>query len=107
MENFVKLVLVTAEDGEIGPVDLPQPILDGARERLAEAHVEFPACVAAPLRDPFAGKDWDTVEREYVMHLLERHRWVISRAAREAGLKRSTFDSRMKRLGISKTPPPA
>ncbi|MCK9240740.1 sigma-54-dependent Fis family transcriptional regulator [Desulfocurvus sp.] len=107
MENFVKLVLVTAEDGEIGPADLPQPILDGARERLAEAHVEFPACVAAPLRDPFAGKDWDTVEREYVMHLLERHRWVISRAAREAGLKRSTFDSRMKRLGISKTPPPA
>ena len=107
LENFVKLVLVTAEGREIRPADLPQSIVDGARERLAEVRPELAASVAAPLRDPFTGKDWDTVEREYVLHLLERHRWVISRAAREAGLKRSTFDSRMKRLGISKTPPRA
>jgi len=42
------------------------------------------------------------VEKAYALHLLEKHRWHITRAAREAGLSRSTFDSRLKRLGLSR-----
>lgn len=47
---------------------------------------------------------WKKLEHSYVMKLLEKYRWNVSQAARAAGIKRSTFDSRMKRLGISKTP---
>jgi transcriptional regulator of acetoin/glycerol metabolism len=50
----------------------------------------------------FDGYSWEELERAYVLYLLEKNRWHITRAAREAGLNRSTFDSRMKRLGIRK-----
>ena len=46
---------------------------------------------------------WDEMERFYVERLLDRHKWNISRAAREAGLKRSTFNSRIKKLGFCKS----
>jgi transcriptional regulator of acetoin/glycerol metabolism len=57
---------------------------------------------AAGLHSVFAGLSWDQVERAYVRYLLEKNRWHITRAAKEAGVNRSTFDSRMKRLGIRK-----
>ncbi len=105
MENLVKQILVGAEGSQILAADLPPALLSEARERLGQKLPAVAAAsVAAPLSDPYSGKDWEGVERDYVMHLLERNRWNVSRAAREAGLKRSTFDSRMKRLGIRKVP---
>jgi transcriptional regulator with GAF, ATPase, and Fis domain len=50
----------------------------------------------------FDGYSWEELEREYVLHLLEKNRWHITRAAKEAGVNRSTFDSRMKKLNIRK-----
>ncbi|BBD08688.1 sigma-54 interaction domain-containing protein [Desulfovibrio ferrophilus] len=101
LENMVKLVLVSCDGPEIGPSDLPPTIAAG----LAEGPFGRPVPTTQP-PDPqavYSGKDWENVERDYANHLLEKHRWVISRAAREAGLKRSTFDSRLKKLGIRKT----
>jgi DNA-binding NtrC family response regulator len=57
---------------------------------------------AAGLHSVFAGQSWEQVERAYVRYLLDKNRWHITRAAKEAGVNRSTFDSRMKRLGIRK-----
>ena len=50
----------------------------------------------------FDGYSWEELEREYVLHLLEKNRWHITRAAKDAGVNRSTFDSRMKKLNIRK-----
>jgi transcriptional regulator of acetoin/glycerol metabolism len=50
----------------------------------------------------FDGYSWEQLEREYVIHLLEKNKWHITRAAKEAGVNRSTFDSRMKKLNIRK-----
>jgi transcriptional regulator with GAF, ATPase, and Fis domain len=50
----------------------------------------------------FDGCSWEQVEREYVLHLLEKNKWNVTRAAKEAGVNRSTFDSRMKKLNIRK-----
>ena len=38
-----------------------------------------------------------------IYDLLEENRWNVTRAAQKAGVKRSTFDSRMRKLGIKKT----
>jgi len=104
MENFVKLVLVNTKDSTIGSGDLPTGMALEAREHLGEKRsAQATATGATPLPDPFAGRSWESMERDYITHLLERNHWVISRAARQAGLKRSTFDSRMKRLGLRKT----
>ncbi|SDK58049.1 Transcriptional regulator containing GAF, AAA-type ATPase, and DNA-binding Fis domains [Maridesulfovibrio ferrireducens] len=45
---------------------------------------------------------WTELESTYVLKLLEKHKWNVSQAARAANLNRSTFDSRMKKLGITK-----
>ncbi|MGE4298850.1 MAG: sigma-54 interaction domain-containing protein [Desulfovibrionaceae bacterium] len=49
-----------------------------------------------------ADKDWEEVEKGYALYLLDACNWNISRAAAKAGLIRSTFDTRLKRLGIRK-----
>lgn len=93
MENMVKLILVSSEEDTIQPEDLPHSVLEA--EPLAH-----PDTTVGTLT---FGGSWEDMEREYANHLLKKHHWVISRAAREAGLKRSTFDSRLKKLGIRKT----
>jgi transcriptional regulator with GAF, ATPase, and Fis domain len=51
---------------------------------------------------PFDHYSWRELDKAYVLHLLDKHRWNVTRAAKETGVNRSTFDSRMKRLGIDK-----
>ena len=92
LENFVKQAMVAARGRTISASELPPHIAQGGQPAVCE-----------DLPDPFQGKAWEDVERDYILSLLERSRWVVSHAAREAGLKRSTFDSRMKRLGIRKS----
>ncbi|MFH1155748.1 MAG: sigma 54-interacting transcriptional regulator [Pseudomonadota bacterium] len=50
----------------------------------------------------FGDRTWMDIESAYVRYLLRRHGWNMSRAARAAGINRSTFVSRMNRLGISR-----
>ncbi|NNG47037.1 MAG: hydrogenase, partial [Deltaproteobacteria bacterium] len=50
-----------------------------------------------------AGYSWEEMERDYILSLLEGVKWNIAAAARQAGIKRSTFTARMKRLGIRKS----
>jgi transcriptional regulator of acetoin/glycerol metabolism len=50
----------------------------------------------------FGERSWVDVERAYVLHLMKVHSWNISRAAQAAQIKRSTFASRMRRLGVKK-----
>ncbi|MBW2319223.1 MAG: helix-turn-helix domain-containing protein [Deltaproteobacteria bacterium] len=52
---------------------------------------------------PFNGFPWQEVEKAYAIHVLEKNRWIVTRAANEAGVKRSTFVARMRRLGIRKS----
>jgi transcriptional regulator of acetoin/glycerol metabolism len=40
------------------------------------------------------------MERDYVLSLLERTKWNVTSAADMAGVKRTTFSYRMKKLGI-------
>ena len=51
---------------------------------------------------PFADYSWEALERDYVLYLLNKNKWNITRAAGDAKMNRSTFNSRMKKLGIHK-----
>jgi len=42
------------------------------------------------------------VERAYGLEILEKYKWNVTKASKAAGVNRSTFDSRLKKLGISK-----
>jgi transcriptional regulator with GAF, ATPase, and Fis domain len=107
LENTVKQFQAMVPGDTVQITDLPQQIASYGKEKEENKQNLQPV-----LPNPTAVTDqdvnlteltWMEVERTYVLQLLEKYRWNISMAARSAGLKRSTFDSRMKRLGISKS----
>lgn len=98
LQNTVKYVLATAPGPVVEADDLPLP------PPIAGIAAEAPPPAAGAEEGVVALGDlsWAELDRAYVMHLLRKNRWNVSRAARQAGLNRSTFDSRMKKMGIDK-----
>jgi len=110
MENMVKYILTTVNNVRIGEKDLPAQMLH-------DTAVPIPVAVPMPgahlpallqhglpaLHLAFAEFSWDELERAYVLALLEKFKWNVTRTSQAAKVNRSTFDSRMKRLGIRKS----
>ncbi len=122
LENFIKHILVITRDRRITCADLGCHF-PGAAATLVEARApensvkeigtDIPpaknrAGDAVPAGGQpggasfFEGYTWEQLEHDYVLYLLEKNKWHITRAAKEAGVNRSTFDSRMKKLDIVK-----
>lgn len=108
LENFVKHIIVITPGEVITRDDLSNHFItagEDARNYLRERTDQKKGAAeenrAAPGRF-FDGYSWEELEREFVLHLLEKNKWHITRAAKEAGVNRSTFDSRMKKLNIRK-----
>jgi len=110
LENFVKYILSTVDNDIVGINDIPDHFKKELYQRNADNPFSFPEesvfssnnLSPAPGESPFAGYSWEDLEKDYVLYLLNKNRWNITRAACDAKINRSTFDSRMKRLGINK-----
>ncbi len=109
LENFVRRVIIVTHSELITPEDLrasfgPEELSLGSQPAEVSPDVESPRPSERqePGRPCFEGYTWEALEREYVLYLLEKNKWHVTRAAKEAGVIRSTFDSRMKKLGIRK-----
>jgi transcriptional regulator with GAF, ATPase, and Fis domain len=108
LENFVKYVLSTTENTVVDENDIPnhfkkRGITDEGNELVyEEAASSVGKLDQKAIEFSFSGYSWNGLEREYVKYLLNRFNWNITRAAKEAGVNRSTFNSRMRRLGINK-----
>jgi transcriptional regulator with GAF, ATPase, and Fis domain len=110
LENFVRRIIVVAEGERITRSDLHIHFPEEADHGYSFEPLDFPAEqgeeTAAPRPQSsdaaFEGYTWEGLEKAYVQFLLDRNKWHITRAAKEAGVNRSTFDSRMKKLGIRK-----
>ncbi len=107
MENFVKYLLTTIRAEQIDSSDLPEHLLVSEAPGVPTRPDQSAESQEALLRDTslpcLANLNWEELERAYVLELMERTRWNISKAASIAGLNRSTFDSRMRKLGIRKS----
>jgi len=111
LENFVKFMISTVDKDVIGINELPISMLqkdsypNGITGTVPEDEIKPMSPEPSPgAGDPFAfdGMTWHELEKTYVTHLLNKNKWNITRAAREADVNRSTFDSRLKKLGIRK-----
>ncbi|WP_027182708.1 sigma-54-dependent Fis family transcriptional regulator [Desulfovibrio inopinatus] len=111
MENFVKFLLATVGSSIIRPSHLPPQYRNEApnspRPTMAPLAGAAPTLTSSSemsevTEDPFEGRSWEDVEREYAIYLLEKHKWNVTSAAKEAGLNRSTFDSRLKKLHVER-----
>ncbi len=96
LENLVKYLLATVEGAVVEPRHLPPHLMAGAGGGTAE-----PEGLSQPAQS-LDGLSWQEMERAYVEHLLQKHRWNITRAASEAQVNRSTFNSRLAKLGLKK-----
>ncbi|WP_432734650.1 sigma-54-dependent Fis family transcriptional regulator [Maridesulfovibrio sp. FT414] len=109
LENTVKQFQAMVPGDTIRITDLPPHIATPGSAPKAEDPGRRPPLNSpeqqpqAPITSGLTDLTWQEMEHTYVMGLLEKFRWNISRAAKAAGVNRSTFDSRMKKLGISKS----
>jgi len=110
LENFVKYILSTVDSDMVGVKEIPghfrkEPTntegLTAPSSHDGEQKVSEKISPRKTSGSPFAGYAWKELERDYVTYLLEKNKWNVTRAAHDARINRSTFDSRMKRLGIS------
>ena len=112
LENFVKYILSIVDGVTVCMDDIPDHIIqkdalkkDGRKgSSLNDEEIAFKVSPSLEKSEPsFAHYSWKELEKAYVFYLLERNKWNVTRAAKDAGINRSTFDSRIKKLGIRKT----
>jgi transcriptional regulator with GAF, ATPase, and Fis domain len=105
LKNMVRHLMVVTGGKVISEAALPSHFFGISPAPTAGPPPERPdhAESASPTPVPLARYAWHELERDYMLALLENSRWNISRAARMAGLNRSTFNSRLRRLGIKKS----
>lgn len=100
MENFIRQLVALVPSDTVTVRDLPGRM---GKEQARPAKSEPLASEPEPVPEAgFGDMTWRQVEHKYCMYLLEKYKWNITRAAKAAGLNRSTFDSRIKKMGISK-----
>jgi len=110
LENLVRYLLVATENDYITPQDLPIQFTSQKQPRVVKnlfSSVKNDASHSQPIECIKVGMDfgnvtWEEIEQRYALYLLQKHHWNVTWAARDAGINRSTFASRMKRLGIHK-----
>jgi len=103
IENLAKYLL-TVTEGNINLADLPPPYNLEFKEEYVQQpdSFYFQSEVASPPPTLGTGGSLEEMERAYILSTLEKNRWNITEAARQAGIKRTTFHSRMKKHGIRK-----
>ncbi|MFZ5570133.1 MAG: sigma-54 interaction domain-containing protein [Thermodesulfobacteriota bacterium] len=102
LENLIRYLLVVTDNERILQSDLPSYIRGHGDIRPKSSGLS-PTAVSPACKDlPFTNRTWAEVEREFALHLLNKNNWNVARSASDAGLNRSTFVSRMKRLGIGR-----
>lgn len=113
VENVVRYLIAVNPTGPVGPESIPEQLLqDRDSEAPPLARDKTPPSPARPADlaqspDPavdFAAENlpWEEMERRYALALLEKTRWNVAAAARLARLNRSTFNARLRRLGINR-----
>ena len=111
LENLVRYLLVATDDDRITPLDLPVHFINNRHRRPSEKLIvekddRIPKSLETERYEngvPFENQSWEEIERSYALYLLRKYHWNVTWAAKDAGLNRSTFASRMKRLGIKKS----
>jgi formate hydrogenlyase transcriptional activator len=107
LENVVERAVILSQGPEL---EVPLGELK-MKPATAAASVAVPTAVATPAPEPekkaaSSGKSTlESVERDHILHILEETRWVIagpSGAAARLGVKRTTLQAKMRKLGISR-----
>ncbi|WP_421794046.1 sigma-54-dependent Fis family transcriptional regulator [Hydrocarboniphaga effusa] len=102
LRNTLRSALALSDDRPIGLEHLPGEVLDGEPQAtaapLASAPTSSGKAGATPLSDPL--QELQRSEAQWLVKLLNQHRWGLTSAAAASGISRSTIYRMMKRHGI-------
>lgn len=112
LENLIRYLLVASHEDVINISNLPKNIIDSDHNIIPHVK-EFPKAVEQrPVdesinpglngNDFFRDLKWEEVERKYAHYVLKKNSWNVTRAAKFSGVNRSTFASRIRKLGIKR-----
>jgi transcriptional regulator with GAF, ATPase, and Fis domain len=108
LENLIKYLMVVTDGNTIDPdaisLDFETVGTSGdiVLPQAPGGDIRVPAPVTQAGEIDFGNCTWLEVEKKYALYLLGRNSWNVTWAARDSGLNRSTFASRLRRLGIRK-----
>jgi len=111
LENLVRYLLVATNEMVIPVEKLPKNITDTLEAMPQQQHSSHVVMMpnSHPLSlfqgeplDPFLNKSWEDVEKQYATYILKRNGWNVSKASKAADVNRSTFASRLRKLGITR-----
>ncbi len=103
LENLIRYLMVTTEDDYVELINLPLHVRNP--EINLNPYTELQPQSSGnenDLIDQLCSMTWPQLEKEYVVSLLKKYNWNITRAAKASGINRSTFASRMRKLKISR-----
>jgi transcriptional regulator with GAF, ATPase, and Fis domain len=104
LENLIRYLMVTTPGDSIQAVTLP-PHLREPQAIICDPYAN-PNASLSQVNNEFmvdlTGLTWPGLEDSYVTSLLKKYNWNITWAAKASGINRSTFASRMRKLGINK-----
>ena len=87
LRNIIERLVVMAQDGKINSNDLPQEILDMNPD------------VSGAFGDDLKGATQD-FEKEYIMEIMRRNSWNVTKASREMNIARKTLYKKLNDYGI-------
>lgn len=109
LENLIRYLLVASSGELIHAASLPKNIIDQTQalqtliQGKPESVVELEDTGNCPGGDGgFGDLSWEAVEKRYALYVLAKTNWNVTRAAEFANVNRSTFASRMRKLGIKR-----
>ncbi len=106
LENFIRQLMVLCHEEIVTPADLPSYISGdqcGSETHFTHCSDTFTPFTSEEGPSPtlnMEGLTWSEVEETYAKFVLESSDGNISRASKIANVNRSTFDSRLAKLGI-------
>ena len=113
LENLVRYLLVSTTEIVISLDKLPKNITEATPStQTSEATTSDQIVLGRPFDglsgsykgepDFFKNMSWEDVEKKYAIHILKQNGWNVSKAAKAARVNRSTFASRLRKLGITR-----
>lgn len=97
LKNVLQYALCMRDGNLITADELPDEVF--ASEPIVKTSAEAP--FPAPLRVlPLSNSEVKLSEKEELEHILEQHRWVVTRAAKAMGVSRSTLHRKIKKYGL-------
>ena len=101
LENLIRYLMVITPGDEIDRVTIPgNPLGQDPDPEKTGGSLSGEAQEKNEFYRDLSTMTWPSLERAYVDALLRKHNWNVTWASRASGVNRSTFASRMRKLGI-------